>query len=150
MSQWEHEQRCRLEDVYQGALAEFERALQFGKGDIEASKERLDSAQSALDEWDEHVVQVIPAPIGMVAVFERRDGREEVIPVSYIGLQRSGRVTPYMFMGNCQPRIPTQFSSFLRIDFKNLMGSGEVAFSEVGREVTEPISEEEVSWHEQQ
>lgn len=148
MSQWEHEQRCRLADDYRDALEGLERALESGRGDIHGAKAALEEAQMALDEWDEHIVQVIPAPTGMVAVFERRDGREELIPVSYIGLQRSGKVMPYMLMGNCQPKTPTQFASFLRVDFNNLMGSGEVAFSEVGREATEPVSEKDVLWQE--
>lgn len=149
MSEWERQERCRLDAAYRAALDAFELALGVGKGDVQAARELLDVTQLALEDWDNHVVQVIPAPIGMVAVFERRDGLEEVIPVSYIALHRSGRTAPYMFMGNCQPKAPAQFSSFLRVDFRHLMGAGEVAFSEVGMEETEPFLENAL-WHEQQ
>jgi hypothetical protein len=143
--QWEHEQRCKLEGDYQDALDDFERSLVHLRGDPILAKERLDAAQEALDGWDEHVVQITPAPAGMVAVFERKDGLEEVIPVSYIGLQRSGRAVPYILLGNCEPKVPTRFSTFLRIDFSHLMG-GEFALTEVGNEETERIPNGEPPW----
>lgn len=146
MSSWEYEERCRLNDAYQVALVEFEQAL--NDGDLRAAKERLEETQTRLEVWDGHIVQVIPAPSGMVAVFERRDGREELIPVSYLGLQRSGRVLPYMFTGNCQSKVPTNFSSFLRIDFKEFLGSGEVALCDIGNEETVPAEEMPI-WLEQ-
>jgi len=146
MSLWEYEERCRLNDAYQAALLEFEQSL--NDGDLKDAKERLEETQIRLEAWDGHVVQVIPSPSGMVAVFERRDGLEELIPVSYLALQRSGRVVPYIFTGNCQPKVPTHFASFLRIDFKELLGSGEVALADIGREETEPAEEMPI-WLEQ-
>lgn len=146
MSRWEVEERCRLHDAYQNSLLELERSVGDTACDIEKVRARFDEAQAKLEAWDGHVVQVIPAPMGMVAVFERRDGLEELIPVSYLGLQRSGRVAPYIFTGNCQSKIPTNFASFLRIDFQDFLGAGEVSFSEIGRESTEPAPEDQPIW----
>jgi hypothetical protein len=144
MSHWEHEQRCRLKDAYEAARAEYEDALEEDSPkDLGAIMERLEETQAALEGWDDHVTQVVPAPSGMVAVFERRDGLEELIPVGYIALTRSGRVSPYIFEGNCQARRPTSYPNFLRVDYQL---PGEVALSDIGHERTEPAPRNLALW----
>lgn len=146
MLRWEYDHRCRLEADHRKALDGFKLALD-SSGDLEGARRRLDRAQEELFTWDEHVVQVSSPPQGMVAVFERRDGLEELIPVSYLGLQRSGRVVPYILLGNCEPKVPSHIQTFLRIDFKHFM-AGEVALLEAS--ATEPTPNVEELWSAQQ
>lgn len=134
MSQFEHEERCRLESELRSAEDELDVAIQSRKGDPEAARRRIDAAQAELDVWDRQIIQVSPAPNGMVAVFERRDGLEEHIPVSYLALHRSGRVYPYIFVGNCESILPQYAPNFLRIDH-NWMMNGEVSLSEIAHEL---------------
>lgn len=151
MSPWEYEHRCRLKKAYRKAQEELQTALERPVGestgeDVTILQVNLELAQLELEAWEEEVTQVSSPPVGMVAVFERRDGMEEVIPVSYMGLQRCGRVVPYIYVGNCESKIPTQFPNFLRIDFNHLMGRGEVAPTEVMADLTERVREEDVAW----
>ena len=134
MSQFEHEHRCRLESALQAAEDVLDDAIRSPKGDADAARRGIDIAQARLDDWDQQIVQVTPAPNGMVAVFERRDGLEEHIPVSYLALHRSGRVYPYIFVGNCESMLPQYAPNFLRIDHR-WMHDGELSFSDLGHEL---------------
>lgn len=147
MSQWEHEERCRLREAYKLAQAAYEDALEEGSSaDLHQAIEGREGALATLEAWENHVTQVIQAPSGMVAVFERRDGLEEHIPVSYLGLHRSGRVYPYIFVGNCLARRPTSYPNFLRVDFAGLMQTREAALDDIGREHTEPAPRNSALW----
>lgn len=139
MSRFEQKERCRLKEAYREAQEAFNDALGDMDSDLAASKHAVEEALSQLEAWENYVVQIIAAPLGMVAIFERRDGHEEVIPVSYLALHRSGRVAPYVFMGNCQAQQPSHAASFLRIDFSHFLISNEVPFSDIAREETEPV-----------
>lgn len=134
--------RDRLAAAVHVAIDHFEHVLTRMDGSPTEAKKRLDAAQAALDAWDNHILQVISPPHGMVAVFERSDGLEEVIPVSYLARHRSGRVLPYIYVGNCEPKTPVQYATFLRIDFQPMM-AGEVDLGVEGKEDMSPLKEEE-------
>jgi hypothetical protein len=127
------EQRCRLETALHEAEDALDDTLIRG-GDVEAARLALNLAQADLDAWGKQILQVIPAPIGMVAVFERRDGQEEHIPVSYLALHRSGRVLPYIYIGNCEPLMPAHAPNFLRVDH-HWPPEPSLSISEIGREL---------------
>jgi peptidoglycan/xylan/chitin deacetylase (PgdA/CDA1 family) len=138
--------RCRLEAAITAAQRLLDAAIKHNSPDLVRLRTELNAAHEALVAWDYHVVQVFSSPAGMVAVFEREDGLEEYIPVSYLGLTRSGRVFPYLFMGNCESKIPSDYPNFLRIDFASTMG-GEVPFEFLGTEMAPgPEKEARRAW----
>lgn len=134
VSQFELEERCRLESALSSAEDALDAAIQSRGGDVEGARRVLDLAQAKLDRWDSQVVQVSPAPAGMVAVFERQDGLEEHIPVSFLALHRSGRVLPYIYVGNCEQELPYRSPNFLRIDH-TWMYQGEVSMGDIAEKM---------------
>jgi hypothetical protein len=117
MSREDDENRCRLESAIKELERDLDDAIKYGTGDLIQLRTQLNAAREALYEWRNQITQVFAAPAGMVAVFERRDTLEEYIPVSFLALHRSGKVFPYIFVGNCESQIPSDYPNFLRIDF---------------------------------
>lgn len=143
----EREERCRLESAVTLAQRQLDGAISSNSPDLVKLRTKLNTAHDALVTWDHHVLQVFSPPAGMVAVFEREDGLEEYIPVGYLGLTRSGRVFPYLFMGNCESKVPSDYPNFLRIDFASTM-VGDVPFEFLGTEMAprEPEKELRSAW----
>lgn len=111
-------------------------AIRFGSGDLISLRTQLNAARDELHTWQNTITQVFAAPVGMVAVFERRDTFEEYIPVAFLALHRSGRVLPYILVGNCESKVPSDYPNYLRIDFAQLMGA-EVPLEAAATEVFE-------------
>lgn len=150
MWQADRAERSRLESAIHAAQSLLDGAIKHNSPDLVRIRNQLNAAHEALVSWDHHVVQAFSPPVGMVAVFEREDGLEEYIPVSYMGLTRSGRVFPYLLLGNCESKIPSDFSTFLRIDFTSTM-EGEVPFELLGTEMAphEPEKEARTEWQQE-
>ena len=131
---FEREEQCRLESAARLSQKMLDDAIHRGSGDLISLRSNLNRAREDLRVWGDHVLQVFSPPAGMVAVFEREDGLEEYIPISYLGLTRGGRVYPYMLLGNCESKMPADYPNFLRIDNVHVM-TNEVAFEVMGTEL---------------
>jgi hypothetical protein len=122
-------------------------AIKNGIGDLIVLRRKLNESRESLQVWGDYILQAFAAPTGMVAVFEREDHREELIPVSYLGLTRAGRVLPYILQGNCESKVPSDYPNFLRIDFAQLMAN-EACLELIGTELapSSPEKEVRVAW----
>lgn len=120
MTKFEHEHRKGLEHTEKETRRQYLRRE--GQEGNEEARSAWDRASAALAEWDDHIVQLVPAPAGLTAVYQSTNQDEERGEhrgaIVMCGLQRSGEVTMLAFDPDGLFQAVDEMSNFVRFEFE--------------------------------